>query len=93
MFLFFPFLSPWLQGKDYGSSWYYLCQLDLGSTRDFRTLELLLEGWHNLDFRALLLTMLVGALFAPWQLFFRGVMALLVSVLPGDCFSEGVEIL
>lgn len=84
----------WLQGKDDGSSWYHLCQLDLGSAGDFRALELLPEGWHDVDFRALPSTVPIGVfLVCPLAASFcRQVMGLLASVLPGNWFCEGVEV-
>lgn len=59
----------WLQGKVHGSSWCHLCQLELGSTRDFKMLKPL-PGRCDLGIRASLLTAPGSFLSAPWQLGF-----------------------
>lgn len=58
-------------------------------------LELLPGTWHDLDFRALLLTVLTGRfLICPSAAgFCRRAMGLLASVLPRKWFCEGVGIL
>lgn len=55
--------------------------------------ELLPGSWHDLDFRALLLTVLLGGFFIcpSAARFCRGAMGLLASVLPKNWFCEGGE--